>query len=134
MKVIRRMISGNQILDRLQTALAIPDKRGKEARLAEALDVSTSVLANWRERDAAGLEVVVELCRQRDLDLNVILLGRDPATYQQPAMEEPELLSSDIPTDTIMEIGELGKRLSELSLRLTENIPPYQAGGSSGTP
>lgn len=134
MKVIRRMISGNQILDRLQTALAIPDKRGKEARLAEALDVSTSVLANWRERDAAGLEVVVELCRQRDLDLNVILLGRDPTTYRQPSLEEPELLTSDIPTDTIMEIGELGKRLSELSLRLTEPTTPYQAPRSSGEP
>ncbi|MEO5931606.1 MAG: helix-turn-helix domain-containing protein [Candidatus Kapaibacterium sp.] len=125
-KIIRTTIPGNEILDRLQGSLRIPDKRGKESRLAEALGISTSCLANWRDRDSAGLDIVVELCREHDLDLNYILLGRAPSTPVFTHVKEPEIIASDIPTDTIIELGELGKRINELSLLLVEQAPPYR--------
>ncbi|MEP7219713.1 MAG: helix-turn-helix domain-containing protein, partial [Bacteroidota bacterium] len=125
-KMIRSSLSGNGILDRLQGSLRIPEKRGKESRLAEALGISTSCLANWRDRDGVGFDIVVELCREHDLDLNYILLGRTPSTPVVTHVKEPELIASDIPTDTIIELGELGKRINEISLLLVEQPPPYR--------
>src|SRR3954469_18795477 len=92
----------NQIIARLQQQLGIdPNKRGAAKATAKLLGISQQALVRWRVRDFVGVDKIMALCMQGNVDMNLVFRGQPIETGE--SQHDLELVTLKNPRDPVVE-------------------------------